>query len=577
MDSLRRLLCQRWSGGVLVGLLAFILVIATLDPSGSYPGLVQGPGLTVDEVFNVQQGVLLVEVLRTYGIWILDPVNVREIFGEAGLVPYLPDHPPLGRFVLGLGHHVMWSLAAPDSPEGMSVTACARFGSAVLFGLTIFLVGATAGTWFGKEAGWFASISVLLMPRVFSHAHLASLESCVNLTYALAVLCLADQWNLLSEREQEAASIHWKRGLFPGAMLGLAMLTKIQGFLVIPMIILWALWYGRRRAIPPLLVWGVTGLVVFFVGWPWLWLDPVGHLREFLGSATDRTSLNVWYLGKRYADVDTPWHYPWLMFAVTVPLGLHLLGLAGLVKAIQKKTRDRRLILVLMCLVFPLVLFSTRAAVYDGERLFLMLFPLWGVFIGLGGKQVWDWLRRKKSFKQSMGLTTIFFLLQGWGLVAMHPCQLSYYNLLVGGLRGADAIGLERTYWSDSITRSFLQECVGKIPPGTTIEVAPVLHQFQVEEMEVQSPLVRRQKWKFQAYSEKDVSALRKSGRKRYVMIYYRLADLPDCFHPHSHVSGRRNRREDRKVETLGQPVVELKREGVPLAALFQIGDTVSD
>jgi len=563
MNSLRHLLQRPWAGGVLVGLLAFILVVATLDPSGSYPGLAQGPGLTVDEVFNAQQGVLLVEIFRNYGIWILDPVNVREVFGEGGIVPYLPDHPPLGRLVLGLGHHFMWSVAAPDSPMpmGMSVTACARFGSAVLFGLTVFLVGATAGTWFGKEAGWFAAISVLLMPRVFAHAHLASLESCVNLTYALAVLCLADRWSLLSKTEQKGSTLGWKQGLFPGVMLGLAMLTKIQGFLVIPMIILWALWYGRQRAMKPLFAWGITGILIFFIGWPWLWLDPIGHLMQFLGSATDRVSLNVWYFGKRYADVDTPWHYPWVMFAVTVPIGLHLLGGWGLVTTVKKKSRDPRLILVLMCILFPMGLFSTRTAVYDGERLFLMVFPLWGLFIGLGGKQAWDWLRENRSQKQAWRFAVVFLLFQSWGIVSMHPCQLSYYNLLAGGSRGADAIGLERTYWSDSITRSFLQESVGKIPPGSVIEFAPVLHQFQLEEMETQSPIVRQQRWTFQPYvveSESSKSNL-ELNRKRYVMIYYRQADLPQRFRVTN----------QQKNQSTQKPIVELKRKGIRLAALF--------
>ncbi len=558
--SIFRRVCQRpWSGGIWVGLVGFILVVATIDPSGSYPDLVQGPGLTVDEVFNAQQGVLLVEIFRSYGIWILDPVNVRDIFGEGGVVPYLPDHPPLGRFVLGLGHHFMWSVAAPDSPAGISVIACARFGSAVLFGMTLFLIGATAGSWFGKEAGWLAAVSVLLMPRVFAHAHIASLESCVNLTYALAVLCLADCWYPLCQAEQQERILSWKQGLFPGLMLGLAMLTKIQGFLVIPMIIFWALWYGRERAIKPLFVWGITGLLVFFVGWPWLWLDPIGHLKQFLGSATDRVSLNLWYFGKTYADTEAPWHYPWVIFALTVPVGLHLLGGWGIVHSFRKKSRDPRLTLVLICILFPIGLFSTKAAIYDGERLFLMVFPLWGLFIGLGGKQAWNWLRERRSLRQSWILAIVFLFLQSWGIVSMHPCQLSYYNLLTGGLGGADRIGLERTYWSDSITRSFLQQSVGKIPPGSVIEVTPVLHQFQLEAMEAESPIVRAQKWTFRAYSpesetDKDGSAL---NRSRYVLVYYRLADLPERFRS--------------PAQQQQKPIVELKRNGVRLAALFRV------
>lgn len=574
MNILRKILASPWAGGLFIGLLAWVIVVATLDPSGSYPGLIQGPGVTIDEVLNVQQGVLLVEVLNAYGIWILDPVNVREIFGEGGVVPYLSDYPPLGRLLLGLGHHAMWSVAPPESPVGFTTTACARFASATLFAMTVFLIGATAGSWFGRSAGWFAAISVLLMPRVFAHAHLASLESVVNLTYALAVLCLADRWGGLlarqnsSHQKQSPPQLTWKYALLPGVMLGLALLTKIQGFLVIPPIILWALWNWRQHAIVPLIVFGGLGGLVFFCGWPWLWLDPLGHLLQYLGSATDRISLNVFYFGRRYADTQTPWHYPWVMFATTVPLGLHLLGVLGSIMALKRQVEKPRMILVLMCILFPLCLFSTQAAIYDGTRLFLMIYPLWGLFIGLGAMQIWDWLREKKSPRLAWTATVLFFLLQSWGLISIHPCQLSYYNLLAGGLRGANSIGLERTYWSDSITRSFLQECVGQIPENSIIEVAPVLHQFQLEEMETQSPIVRSQGWKFRPYSTDPETSNSSplANQDRYVIIFYRQADLPEQFRiankpPETSQAG----------SPLLLPIVEQKREGVLLAALFKL------
>ena len=41
------------AGVALAGLLG---VVSTLDAAGDYPGLGQGPGLTVDEMFNVGQG-----------------------------------------------------------------------------------------------------------------------------------------------------------------------------------------------------------------------------------------------------------------------------------------------------------------------------------------------------------------------------------------------------------------------------------------------------------------------------------------------------------------------------------------
>ncbi|MCG6157570.1 ArnT family glycosyltransferase [Rubinisphaera margarita] len=537
MQHLRRCLNARWSGGVILGLLATLLVILTIDPSGTYPQLGSGPGITVDESFNVQQGVLQVEAFRAYGVFLIDPVNVKEVFGGESGIPYLPDHPPLGRLVLGVAHHVWSGLFPPHAATSVDVTAAARTGSAVMFGLTVFLVGATAGTWFGTAAGWIAAASLLLMPRVFAHAHIASLETSVNLFVTLAVLCTAHSWSRYfgrpdtpeTETKTETAAEPspqwtWKAGLIPGVYMGLAMLTKIQGFLIIPGIIAWGLFYGRQRAVLPLLVCGVTANVVFFLGWPWLWLDPIGHLQEFLGSATDRVTLNNWYMGQVFKDVETPWHYPWVMSLVTIPVGLLALGFLGLWVEARHRFRDARLTLVLIAMLIPLLLFSTGAAVYDGSRLFLTVFPLGAIFIGRGGSWLWTLLSAKFSEKKVAILLSAGMLLQAIGVMATHPCQLSYYNLLAGGTTGAESLGFEATYWQDSLTREFWQDSAEIIPTGATVHVMPVLHQFQLDDLRKQVPVIRKMNWQLQPWSGGEEVV------PEYLIIFNRKADIPENY-----------------------------------------------
>jgi hypothetical protein len=50
-----------------------------------------------------------------------------------------------------------------------------------------------------------------------------------------------------------------------------------------------------------------------------------------------------------------------------------------------------------------------------------------------------------------------------------HPFQLSYYNVFVGGLRGAYDRGLEATYFMEAITPRFLDHLNQKLPPGAAI------------------------------------------------------------------------------------------------------------
>ena len=116
-----------WAAPALIGAVAFLAVVAAIDPAGDYPDAPQGPGLTIDESFNVEQGVRLVEGLRE---WVLgkiaqrEIISFREIFGDVRDLPnaklgyHNPDHPPLGRFWLGLWHHLTATPRAAVSASG---------------------------------------------------------------------------------------------------------------------------------------------------------------------------------------------------------------------------------------------------------------------------------------------------------------------------------------------------------------------------------------------------------------------------------------------------------------------------
>lgn len=522
MPSTSRFHPRHWFGPLVVALVAWGLTVIAIDPGGEFPSAPGGPGVTLDESFNVQQGLYLKRMGAQYGWSVLEPANVRKLFEDPR---YLPDHPPLGRLWLDISHDLAASVV-PMKPNqtGWSL-AHARVGSATGYALTILLIGWAASRWYGPGIGICSSLAMLMMPRVFAHAHLAALETPINLTYTMAALAVAAWWTGDNPPTKRAA-------LLCGVLWGLAMLTKIQGVLLMVPVGVWGLCYWRHRAILPGVLFGVAGALTLFLLWPWLWIEPVGHLQEYLGRTTDRSINKVFYLGETYIDhADenipelagypvVPWHYPLAMSAVTVPLGLQIFALIGLFGRCEGKRWDGPLQVVVACLLFPIALFCVSGiAVYDGVRLFLVSFPLLALVAGRGAALAWNWLSRKAGLFGKFVWLTIFLAMPSVSMFALHPCQLSYYHMGVGSLRGAARLGFEPTYWGDSIHRDFQKEMVAKIPAGSRVGVVPVLHQFQIDALKSQSHLFREHGLQLEPFDPN------MKNPPSFVLTFYRKAD----------------------------------------------------
>ena len=523
---------------ILIALCALWLVLSSLDAAGDYPSNGEGPGLTIDEVLNVQKGIRL--EMGIEGV-VVGSLETKDVFGQKEDFPaehqpdlgyYSADYPPLGRLWIGFCHRLTVAISPPADHPSPFITSAARTSSAIAFAILVYLVASTTCRWYGQISGVIAGTSLILMPRLFGHAHIASLETITGLMFTATVLLIANRW-------KPGEVITWKNICGAGLLTGLTFLIKIQAILLPIPVACWVVWnwgvfrkrdlsnesmttHWLRQVMLPLCCWGVVSFVIFFLLWPWLWLDPVEHLKQYFMQTTQRVTLYAWYFGTRYADKQVPWHYPWVMFLVTVPIGLLILGKIGLwcKTASWKEPKEQ---LLLCCILFPLVLFSLPGVVvYDGARLFLIVFPLWSIFIGKGGSAIIGWLVKKMSPKIAVPLFAVFLLLQGWGIYTMRPCYLSYYNALVSVSSPQNLMGMEKDYWSSSITRSLLQQVAQEVPAGTTIYVSPVAHSGQLTAMLAQSPLLRNQKYQLKPYQTGE------SVTGKYVLYFPRLADLPE-------------------------------------------------
>jgi hypothetical protein len=547
------------------------------------------PGITIDEPLDVRVGDRYVQAI---GRWIEgkgSPLRRGDVeLAFAGTT----QHPPLGRVLVGAASSAFGPIAALLGFDDAFGVHPARLAPALAFGMLVGLVAGFAARRSGMIAGAAAAVAMLFTPRLFAHAHFATLESILNLFWVGTLLGVA--WAVEARRPVLALGAS-------GLIWGLALLTKIHAWLLPPLVLAWTLArLGLRRGWLGWLAWLGVGLVVLFAGWPWLWYDPAGRLRAFLGTSVERLALRVEYFGHLYLDRDVPWHYPWFYFAATVPVGLHALGIVGLVDAWRGRREDAAPFLFLGAIVLLLVVFSTNAPVYDGERLFLPVFPLWTMFVGRGFGRHWkaagvgndattlsprervaaqppgegggtpDKAGEREPAGPASSLTrplrrhplprgegkkhliraflAILLITQAWGLVRLHPFQLSYYNALVGGLPGASRLGLEMTYWGDAVDRRLLDTLAARVRPGQVAALVPTLHHIQA--VAATTPALANGGTILQDQAAAD--------RADWLVVYRRTAYWPEEFG--ARLQGR-------------PPVAANVRQGVWLAAIWDTAD----
>ena len=357
-----------WFVPIILGIIGTLLVLTSLGNTSSWE-ILPGPGTTIDETIYVPRAKIYTSTWNQFGLAFFDRKTVEIVFGT------MPDHPPLGTWLLGWTHWL--TDHEPNNLNVFNITG-ARPWSAIAYGCIIALTGYWTSQLFDNQSGWMASLATLLMPRIFAHAHLAALDITITLAYILAL------WSIHLALQ---SPIRARKIVLAGLVFGLAISIKIHGWVVFVTIIPWALWNWKLQAIRPLCIWTVTGLAVFILSWPWLWpwlwdspFIALEHLQDYFFRTWNRTSLQVWYFDQAIPDHSVPFHYPWVMFLSTVPAGLHLLGAVGVVNIRKKWFTNSGWSLIGAGSLVILTLFSLPGiVVYDGVRLFLMVFPLWSI------------------------------------------------------------------------------------------------------------------------------------------------------------------------------------------------------
>jgi hypothetical protein len=378
-------------------------------------------------------------------------------------------HPPLSREISG----VTWLLFR----DLIGTVSAYRVGVMLTFALlTAGCAAFTASAGASLLAGIGAGLSMLTLPVLFAHGHLAHTDLFLAAFWFGAGAYLF-RW-IQSSRGRDL--------VVSGLLLGAAVSTKFTGLLAIPVLGLWVLLRRPGLFIRAIVVVGPTALAVFFLTNPLLWVDPALGLADYFGAGLSRSEealnlLRTLYFGT-FFSYRGPWHYPFVWTLIVIPPTILVAILVGLA--------DRRnRLLVGFCLLNASVLYAAlmlpSAPMHDGVRLILPAFPFFAVLGGLGTARITEFVTRLPALRGrapaaalTSAVVALLFVPAAAAVIRTHPYQLSYINFFVGGVEGAERRGLEITNLKEILNEEVLADLATFIPDGAVIDPGFLLEEI---------------------------------------------------------------------------------------------------
>lgn len=370
-----------------------------------------------------------------------------------------------------------------------------RLASAALFsGIAVGVFG-IALRWWGAAAAWTALAAWVLHPRVFAHGRIGAIDMTMTAFWFFA----ASSFRLAVEGQCKP----WRFGI----LWAFAIMSKFTAVIAGPANLAWAVVYrwlsrsdsrlslrescgenrepyeasfrGAKGDCPPPPCGRRIFLVLFFAatltplvmvavhpGW---WREPIGGISTAIEVHRHRhetQTVPTYYWGAVHPH-SLPWHNTLVLTFYCTPIAWVVLASIGLAAFLMQRGRDSVMGWALInWSVMMIVRALPIAPGHDGIRQFLPAFPFFALIAGFGMAAVQT--RLKKPW-----LTT-FIVLAAVGLSARSiwnswRAPLSYYSEEIGGLRGAQKLGLESTYWWECVTPKFLDEMNRVLPPSAVV------------------------------------------------------------------------------------------------------------
>ena len=411
---------------------------------------------------------------RRYGAWVGavaagSLLFMPRVYGDGHIAG--TDAP--GLLLWGATAVAFWNALHAEHRAGWRITV------GVLLGLA-FVEKASAMAVVLPFLAWLA---VVHLPRTFNRRGAradwidgVTTSAALLLPLILAFLEVVRLARLLPSPERTDLYLHRPEVYWSGAILACPL----------------AIWIGRRvlaRILRGHPIWGVerpaleawaaaiaVAPIVAWLGNPLWWRETLPRMAHYFMLTTVRRGvlpdIPIFYFGHTYF-YTLPWHNAWVLMAITVPIGIMLAALAGFVYALWSVRRDRLPMYFAVHLVTLPVIRMLGTPAHDGIRLFLPTFFFVAAMAGWGTIWLADGLMHVTGVRSGFSrwaFATVVVASAAWQLIRIHPYELSYYNELIGGPRGATRAGFELSYWFDAFNDQMINEINARLPRGATVD-----------------------------------------------------------------------------------------------------------
>ncbi|OGG24486.1 hypothetical protein A3A79_04860 [Candidatus Gottesmanbacteria bacterium RIFCSPLOWO2_01_FULL_43_11b] len=247
--------------------------------------------------------------------------------------------------------------------------------------------------------------------------------------------------------------------ILTGILAGLALGTKLNVLFLVPVVILWVLLLGIRKSINlfklKLFLIPVIAFVIYYISWPWLWLDPIGNITKSLGYYQMMGIVSEPALPTSYYILGlNTYAIQWVLY--TTPLITLFLSCAGIWWVIRHggKEKSKTGFYILLLFIVPVVRVSfPLTSIYGGVRQIMEYIPPLAILAGIGAKFLTDKFKKYGFFPQV--LIIILFVPITAKMISMHPNESIYFNPIIGGLKGAAERNIPG--WGNSLGSTYRQ------------------------------------------------------------------------------------------------------------------------